>query len=116
MNSKLLFRIFIPILGLLAGVQFWILTDLIVVGVGVGLGVGGFLVWFVSGLNRKAPAKKRFIGEVSETIDEEDFVEVVETSEPIRTEGLQAKVKERPQQVANSIKTMLLKDRSSPRS
>ena len=67
MNPTLLFRIFIPALGILAGVQFWILTDLVVVGMGVGSGVGGFLLWFVKGLGRKAPTKKRFIGEVSET-------------------------------------------------
>tara|TARA_B100001123_G_scaffold346394_1_gene394825 strand:- start:277 stop:621 length:345 start_codon:yes stop_codon:yes gene_type:complete len=112
MNSKLLFRVFIPVMGLLAGMQFWIFTDSIFLGVGIGLAVAGFLGWFFSSLTRKPKVRSRFIGEVSETIDEEDFIDVVETTNRRPAERVQEKVTERPQQVANSIRSMLMKDRS----
>ena len=112
MNTKLLLWAFIPVLGLLAGMQFWIFTDSILVGVGTGLAVAGFLSWFFSGLTRKAGARSRFIGEVLETIDERDFIDVVETTDRGSAERVQEKVTERPQEVADSIRSMLMRDRA----
>ena len=106
-----LVKVLIPGLGLLAGVQFWILTDSVLIGIVVGSAVGAFFLWFVRGFDKKSVRKRRFIGEVSETIVEDEFVEVLETNERVVSDNLQATVKQEPRQVANSIKSMLAKQR-----
>lgn len=111
MDSKTLFRALVAGLGGLAGIQFWILTESIVVGGLVGATAWGFLVWFIKGLDRRTERKKRFIGEVKEGIVEDDFINPVKT-ERYNKERLRDQVKKEPQHLANSVRAMLVKDKT----
>ncbi len=110
MKTKLMVRILITGLALLAGFQFWLLTGSVLVGALVGAVAWIFLVWFIKGLDRRVEKRRRLIGEVREKIDEEDFVNLVKTDEMVR-ERVQEKVKKQPQHVAGSIRTLLVKDK-----
>ena len=109
MNSKLLFRVLIVGLGLLAGVQFWVLTGSIFVSVAVAAAAVAFLGWFSSGLDRKKKVTKRFVGEVTDPIIEDEFVHEVRQDNEVM-ERMSKKVREQPHEVASSIRSMLLKD------
>ena len=53
MKTKLMVRILITGLALLAGFQFWLLTGSVLVGALVGAVAWIFLVWFIKGLDRR---------------------------------------------------------------
>ena len=110
-NTKPVVNILIFGLALLAGGQFWILTESLLLGGGVGMLVLVFLAWFVRGWGKPPDRKKKRIGEIQE-IDEEDFVHLVNPGK-IAKKRLQEKVEKKPDQVADSIRSLLVKDKPS---
>lgn len=107
--SRLALKILVFGLGALAGVQFWLLTGSLWVGVPVGVGAGLFLAWFVRGLGQRAAQRRRVIGEVSEIV-EDDFSVPVKAGEIARNK-VQEVVKKRPEDVADTIRGLLVRDK-----
>ena len=95
--------------GLASG-HLWMRTDSLLFALFAGVGVFLFLMWFLNSLGQKKKKKTQVYGEAREHVSEEEFTRVVQEGEVTR-ERVQKKVEEHPQQVAQSLRSMLGKKR-----
>ena len=113
-GSKPVVTILILGLATLAGGQFWILTESLLLGAVVGALALAFLSWFAKGWGKRAERRRRVVGEIVGEIDEEDFTRPVNAGR-IAEKRLRRKVERQPDQVADSIRALLVKDKPSKR-
>lgn len=94
-------------IGVLGGGYVWVLNGSLNLGILVGGGISAAVGWFLRVLARRHKGF-RFVGEVHPGVVEEDFTDLVdeEDSPPSR---LARQGQQRPEQVADSIRYMMVK-------
>lgn len=97
----------------LAGGQVWVLSGSLALAGLAGVAVlAGLTVAFRLFLRRAgANLGVRFLGEAAGGLDEGDFVEVADAAEAAKLE-IERGVRHRPERVAGSVRTLLVKGRS----
>jgi len=100
-------------IGVLGGGYAWALSGSLKLGVLAGSGVSVGIGWFFCVLARRRK-RFRFVGEVHPGVVEEDFTDLVDGEEPFPNR-LQQQGRQRPEQVADSIRRMLVKEQERRR-
>ena len=100
-------------LASLAGGQVWVLSgSLALAALAGGILLAALTVAFRLFLRRAgADLRVRFLGEAAAGLDEADFVEVADGAEAAKME-IERGVRQRPERVAGSIRTLLMKGKS----
>ena len=107
-----LLGLFVAGVGLLAGGQIWAYTGLLWFGALIGVLVSLLLTVALRALAKrvKLGGNVNLVGEL-QGLDERDFVDVVSQKENSRA-SIEKEVETRPDNVADSIRTMLHRNRS----
>ncbi|MFH1568037.1 MAG: hypothetical protein ABIL09_08570 [Gemmatimonadota bacterium] len=110
LSAGVVFMLGAFVLGLaaLAGGQAWVLSGSLAaaaaVGAVAGLALAGALRWFLR--RARASVQVRFLGERTSAVNEGEFHEVDDSGPEVRA-ALARDVRQRPERVAGSVRSML---------
>jgi hypothetical protein len=107
MNKSLVAILAAALAGLASG-HLWLRTGSLLFALASGIGVFLFLMWFLANLGGKKKQQTRVYGEARDDVSEDEFTRLVEVGE-VTKERLQKRVEEKPEQVAESLRSMLNK-------
>lgn len=115
LSAGVVFMVVILFVGLaaLSGGEVWVRSGSVAMAAVAGLAVLGILIVLFRLFLRRAGAelRVRFLGEAASGLDESEFTEVAEGAEAARLE-IERGVQHRPDRVADSIRSLLVQDKS----
>ena len=106
-NKSLVFILAAALAGLASG-HLWMRTGSLLFALASGVAVFVFLLWFLNSLGGKKKQQTQVYGEARDHVSEDEFTRLVEVGE-VTKERVQKRVAEQPEQVADTLRSMLKK-------